>query len=277
MWWQESNQIKSNRIKSNRVELDYSNIHGEISAGCSLLASSTTKPTISSDRKIAAHVGLSFESHHLARFVYIRHTAAYGSVCVWVHYSTNFSFQEAQCSKLCTVLYDVRRLLCCSPPHETISKRKNHCCHMDGIPNRTVRVLYSAASVCIPYDIHPGVVSTSTCHHTIITVPYHGCHVMPFYKQMQMHSCNHSCSPWIRIRIRIEELLHYSRGPHQHVLGTFLESNEWIHVTYSYALPAIRRPIHATNAEWVEQWNSTIRFYLPAKILWLGLRKKNQS
>ena len=74
--------IKSNRIKSNRVELDYSNIHGEISAGCSLLASSTTKPTISSDRKIAAHVGLSFESHHLARFVYIRHTAAYGRVCV---------------------------------------------------------------------------------------------------------------------------------------------------------------------------------------------------
>ena len=45
-------------------------------------------------------------------------------------------------------------------------------------------------------------------------------------------------------------------------------------MTYSYALPAIRRPIHATNAEWVEQWNSTIRFYLPAKILWLGLRKK---
>ena len=44
--------------------------------------------------------------------------------------------------------------------------------------------------------------------------------VMPFYKQMQMHSCNHSCSPWIRIRIRIEELLHYSRGPHQNM---FLE------------------------------------------------------
>ena len=113
MWWQ------SNQIESNRVELDYSNIHGEISAGCSLLASSTTKPTISSDRKIAAHVGLSFESHHLARFVYIRHTAAYGRVCVWVHYSTNFSFQEAQCSKLCTVLYDIRRLLLyCSPPHD---------------------------------------------------------------------------------------------------------------------------------------------------------------
>ena len=33
-----------------------------------------------------------------------------------------------------------------------------------------------------------------------------------------MHSCNHSCSPWIRIRI--EELLHYSRGPHQNM---FLE------------------------------------------------------
>ena len=27
-----------NQIESNRVELDYSNIHGEISAGCSLLA-----------------------------------------------------------------------------------------------------------------------------------------------------------------------------------------------------------------------------------------------
>ena len=49
---------------------------------------------------------------------------------------------------------------------------------------------------------------------------------------MQMHPCNHSCtcSLRIRIRIRIEEPLRapspfYSRGPHQHVLGTFLE---WI-------------------------------------------------